>query len=64
MNKNIKINISGGAFLTLLSIVFIILKLTGVIDWSWAWILAPIWMPLCFALVILILLLVFFKKVF
>lgn len=64
MNNNIKIDISGGAFLTLLSIAFIILKLIDVIDWSWAWVLAPIWMPLCFALVILILLLVFFKKIF
>lgn len=26
-----------------LAIVFIVLKLTNVIDWSWIWVLAPIW---------------------
>jgi hypothetical protein len=35
---------SGGVgFLGLLTIVFITLKLTGVIDWSWVWVLAPLW---------------------
>ena len=26
-----------------LGVVFIILKLTGYIDWSWWWVTAPIW---------------------
>ena len=35
---------SGGiGFVGLLTIVFIILKLTGYIDWSWWWILSPLW---------------------
>lgn len=35
---------SGGiGFFGLLGIVFIVLKLTHVIDWSWLWVLAPIW---------------------
>lgn len=35
---------SGGiGFLGLLTIVFITLKLTGVIAWSWWWVLAPPW---------------------
>lgn len=29
----------------ILAIVFIILKLTGVIAWSWLWVLAPLWIP-------------------
>lgn len=29
----------------LLTIVFIVLKLCGVIGWSWLWVLAPIWIP-------------------
>lgn len=29
----------------LLAIVFIVLKLIGKIDWSWWWVLAPIWFP-------------------
>lgn len=35
---------SGGATgLELLQIAFIILKLCGIIDWSWWWVLAPTW---------------------
>ena len=28
-----------------LAVVFVVLKLIGVIDWSWWWVLAPIWIP-------------------
>ena len=39
-------NSSGGiGFLGVLTIVFITLKLTGNIGWSWWWVLAPIWIP-------------------
>lgn len=33
-------------YLEILTIVFVILKLTHVIDWSWWWVLAPLWIPL------------------
>ena len=37
-------NSSGGiGFAGLLTIVFIVLKLLGKIDWSWWWVLSPIW---------------------
>lgn len=37
---------SGGiGFFGLLAILFIALKLTGVIGWSWWWITAPLWAP-------------------
>lgn len=37
---------SGGiGFLGLLQIVFIVLKLIDKIDWSWWWVLAPLWIP-------------------
>lgn len=42
---------SGG--LTLLLLLFIALKLTGVITWSWWWVLAPFWIPLVLALVVM-----------
>ena len=32
--------------LELLTILFVALKLTGVIAWSWWWVLAPVWIPL------------------
>jgi hypothetical protein len=34
---------------SLLGIVFIVLKLTGVIAWSWVWVLAPFWIPMAIA---------------
>lgn len=38
-----KINMGIGPLLT---IIFMILKLTGYIEWDWIWILSPIWIPL------------------
>jgi hypothetical protein len=32
----------------LLTILFIVLKLTNVIDWSWWWVFAPLWIPVAF----------------
>jgi len=49
-------NTGGIGFAGLLAIVFITLKLTGYIAWSWLWVLSPLWIPL--ALVVTILLLV------
>jgi hypothetical protein len=31
---------------TVLFIVFMVLKLTHVIDWSWWWVTAPLWAPI------------------
>jgi len=36
----------GIGFLGLLTILFIGLKLGNVIDWHWAWVLSPLWLPL------------------
>jgi hypothetical protein len=45
----------------LLGIAFVILKLTGVINWSWLWVTAPFWggFVLLFLLIFLVL---FFHK--
>lgn len=49
---------SGGiGALGLLGVVFVTLKLTGYIDWSWWWVTAPFWGG--FALLLAILLVVF-----
>ena len=51
-------NQSGGIGITgALTIVFIVLKLTNNIDWSWWWVLSPIWISIL--LVVFILLIVF-----
>lgn len=33
----------GVGFVGLLTIVFVVLKLTDNIDWSWWWVLSPLW---------------------
>ncbi len=33
-------------FLPLLTLLFIAMKLTGHIDWSWWWVLSPIWLTI------------------
>lgn len=33
-------------FMGLLQIVFIVLKLCGVIHWTWFWVLSPIWLEI------------------
>ena len=36
-------------------LVFLILKLTGVVNWSWWWITAPLWAPIALLLILLVL---------
>lgn len=43
MNDNNKSGGAGIGFTGLLTLVFIVLKLTHVINWSWVWVLSPIW---------------------
>ena len=52
---------SGGGigFCGLLAIVFIVLKLLGIIQWSWVWVLSHIWIPL---IIIIILLIIIIKR--
>jgi hypothetical protein len=47
-------------FVALLTVLFIGLKLTGHIDWSWWWVLSPIWISLAIAIVVLAIAGVFF----
>ena len=43
---------SGGiSFCGLLTIAFVVLKLTGYITWSWWWVLAPTWIPLAIVVI-------------
>lgn len=41
-----------GAFNTLVFMIFLTLKLTHVIEWSWWWVFAPFWIPLCLIIVV------------
>lgn len=52
---------SGGiGFFGLLTVLFIGLKLTGVIDWSWWYVLAPLWIPWIVLFVVCIIAIIFY----
>ena len=53
-------NNGGTNILGLLGIVFIVLKLTKVIDWSWWWVTLPFWGG--FVIILIGLLLIYFSK--
>lgn len=44
------IGLSGAVF-----IVFLVLKLTGTIDWSWWWVTCPLWIPVAVTIIAFIL---------
>lgn len=46
MKEEKKVSGAGVGFCGLLTIVFIVLKLIGVIGWSWLWVLSPLWIPM------------------
>lgn len=50
----------GIGFTGILTIAFIVLKLCNVIEWSWLWVLSPLWIP--FAVVFCVIILVFVLK--
>lgn len=39
----------------ILFVVFLILKLTGNIDWSWWWVTSPLWIPIAIVVAFVIL---------
>jgi hypothetical protein len=45
-----KIEVKSGSGVPLLFLVFLVLKLTNVISWSWWWVTSPLWIPLAIAL--------------
>ena len=52
MNESKKQTTGGVSIFGVLTIIFVVLKLTGLITWSWVWVLAPLWIPLALILVI------------
>ena len=56
MNIKVNFDLSVG---TILTIVFIILKIIGFVNWSWIWVFSPLWIS---AILGLIVLLIFYIK--
>ena len=50
-------------FISGLTLLFIYLKMTSQIDWSWLWVLSPLWIDLLGGLLVLCISDRFFKKV-
>lgn len=46
MENNRNISEGGLSFSSILFLIFLVLKLTNVIDWSWWWVLSPLWIPI------------------
>ncbi|MEY8315877.1 hypothetical protein AALB19_01020 [Oscillospiraceae bacterium 50-58] len=47
-----KVKRSGVDPLVVLTLIFVVLKATGLISWSWLWVLSPIWLTFLFFAVI------------
>lgn len=47
----------GTALALMLTVAFVVLKLCNVIDWSWWWVVSPLW--IYFGLVIIIIIIIF-----
>lgn len=45
-NEKVKVSRGGMSLLGVLQVVFIVLKLVGVIPWSWWLVLIPLWIEL------------------
>jgi len=46
MSKEQQITAINSSILTIMFVVFLVLKLTGNIDWSWWWVTSPLWLPI------------------
>jgi len=44
---------NGLGFGTVLFLIFMTLKLTNTIDWSWWWVTSPLWIPIAAGIVII-----------
>jgi hypothetical protein len=63
INNSSHATASGGiGFIGLLTIAFIVLKLCHVIEWSWLWVLSPLWISGGLALLIMIPFIILFLK--
>lgn len=53
-NEKVTTVVNGMGFLDALFLVFLVLKLTKVIDWSWWWVTAPLWGQVALSVIIFV----------
>ena len=54
MSSNRNSSSSGIGICGVLTIVFVVLKLVGVINWSWLWVLCPLWIDILLTVIVLV----------
>ena len=63
-DKNTNTQSGGIGFVGMLTILFIGLKLTGYITWSWLWVLSPLWISFSIVMGVILLMLIFYLVVY
>lgn len=53
-DDNIRATSGGISFCSVLFIVFLILKLCNVINWSWWWVTTPLWVPVALGIIVFV----------
>lgn len=53
---------SGIGICGVLTIVFVVLKLVGVINWSWLWVLCPLWIDILLTVIVLVIITIIDNK--
>lgn len=60
MNKE-RVTVTGASSTSILTIAFVVLKLCGVIQWSWLWVLSPMWISIAIWIVGFVVLLLLYR---
>ena len=60
--NNINISTGGVSFSGLLTILFVGLKLAHVINWSWWWVLSPLWMEAALLIIVICVVMLFQER--
>lgn len=51
-DKTTVVTKSGMGLATPLTLIFVVAKLVGLIDWPWIWVFAPVWIPIVVVILI------------
>ena len=62
MSSNRNNSSSGIGICGVLTIVFVVLKLVGVINWSWLWVLCPLWIDILLTVIVLVIITIINKR--
>ena len=59
MNNNKTASSGGIGIIGVLTILFVVLKLLNIIQWSWLWVLSPLWISAGVGIIVLLMFLAF-----